>query len=72
MIHLHVRDARGNHTLDPDLYRSATAAIQRAVGERLVIQMSSEAGGMRLRQTRARVRNCRGDVRWTRARGIRK
>ena len=45
MIHLHVRDADGNHTLDPDLYRSATAAIQRAVGERLVIQMSSEAGG---------------------------
>jgi uncharacterized protein (DUF849 family) len=32
MIHLHVRDAHGNHTLDPDLYRSATAAIQRAVG----------------------------------------
>jgi uncharacterized protein (DUF849 family) len=40
-----VRDAHGNHALDPDLYRSATAAIQRAVGDRLVIQMSSEAGG---------------------------
>lgn len=44
MIHLHVRDAEGKHTLDPAAYREAIAAIRRAVGERLVIQVTSEAG----------------------------
>lgn len=44
MIHLHVRDADGRHTLDPEIYRQATAAIRRAVGDRLVIQVTSESG----------------------------
>ncbi|MGA0532433.1 3-keto-5-aminohexanoate cleavage protein [Hansschlegelia sp. KR7-227] len=45
MIHLHVRDADGRHLLDADAYAAATAAIRRAVGDRLVVQITSEALG---------------------------
>lgn len=44
MIHLHVRDPGGRHTLDPGVYHQAITAIKRAVGERLVIQVTSESG----------------------------
>ncbi len=46
MIHLHVRTRAGAHSLDPEAYRAATAAIRAAVGERLVVQISSEAVGL--------------------------
>ncbi len=46
MIHLHVRDGDGRHTLDADAYRAAIEAVKREAGERLVIQMTSEAVGM--------------------------
>ena len=45
MIHLHVRDGRGAHTLAPDCYRQALAAIRRRAGEELLVQVSSEAAG---------------------------
>jgi uncharacterized protein (DUF849 family) len=45
MIHAHVRNADGSHLLDADAYRDAIAAIRSAVGERLVIQITSEAVG---------------------------
>jgi 3-keto-5-aminohexanoate cleavage enzyme len=45
MIHVHVRDAEGQHVLDADLYRDATAAIRREVGQGLVIQATTEAVG---------------------------
>lgn len=45
MIHVHVRDRDGKHALDADLYGDATAAIRAAVGERLVIQITTEAAG---------------------------
>jgi len=45
MIHLHVRDAAGRHSLDPDTYRAAIDAIRRRVGQRLVIQVTTEAAG---------------------------
>lgn len=45
MIHLHVRDRSGGHSLDADLYREAIAAVRREVGEGLVIQVTSEAVG---------------------------
>lgn len=45
MIHLHVRDASGAHTLDADLYREAIAAVRAAVGERMVVQITTEAVG---------------------------
>jgi uncharacterized protein (DUF849 family) len=44
MIHLHVRDADGRHSLDPGAYQDAINAVRAAVGERLVIQITSEAG----------------------------
>jgi 3-keto-5-aminohexanoate cleavage enzyme len=46
MIHAHVRKADGSHLLDADAYREAIAAIHGAVGERLVIQITSEALGI--------------------------
>jgi 3-keto-5-aminohexanoate cleavage enzyme len=46
MIHVHVRNAEGRHLLDADAYAQATAAIREAVGERLVIQITSEALGI--------------------------
>jgi 3-keto-5-aminohexanoate cleavage enzyme len=45
MLHLHVRDAAGAHSIDADLYRQATAAIRGAVGDRVVIQITTEAVG---------------------------
>ncbi len=45
MIHLHVRDAEGQHCLDPDIYRATMAQICEAVGDRLVLQITSESFG---------------------------
>lgn len=45
MIHLHVRDRDGAHTLDADAYRAAIDAVKREAGERIVIQVTSEAVG---------------------------
>ncbi len=45
-IHVHVRDRDGRHTLDPEAYRAAFAAIERAAGKnRLVLQATSETAG---------------------------
>ncbi len=46
MIHLHVRNLDGSHSLDSNLYRSAVRAIERAVGDQLSIQITSEAAGV--------------------------
>ncbi|GAB4186319.1 MAG: 3-keto-5-aminohexanoate cleavage protein [Thalassobaculales bacterium] len=46
MMHVHVRKPDASHTLDPDAYRDAFAAIRGAVGDRLVLQMTSEALGV--------------------------
>lgn len=43
MLHMHIRDAQGRHSLDPDTYRAATAAVRQAVGQALVVQITSEA-----------------------------
>lgn len=45
MIHLHVRDADGAHVLDAEAYRTATARILGAVGDKLVVQITSESMG---------------------------
>ena len=45
LLHLHVRDDEGRHSLEPDLYRQAISAIRAAVGERLIIQITTEAVG---------------------------
>jgi len=46
ILHLHVRDAENNHTLDVDRYRASIAAIKNAVGSDLIIQTTSEAVGI--------------------------
>ena len=46
MIHLHVRDRDGGHSLELEAYRAAIAAIAEAVGDELVIQVTSEAVGL--------------------------
>ena len=46
MIHLHVRDKEGRHLLDADAYRQALASVRAAVGDRMVIQITSEALGI--------------------------
>jgi 3-keto-5-aminohexanoate cleavage enzyme len=45
VLHLHVRGEDGAHTLDSDCYRAAIDAVRRTVGERLVIQITTEAVG---------------------------
>lgn len=45
ILHLHVRDREGRHSLDPTLYRAATEAIREAVGARIVVQITTEAVG---------------------------
>ncbi len=43
MLHLHIRDAQGRHSLDVEGYRTALAALEKAVGQELVVQVTSEA-----------------------------
>jgi len=45
MIHLHVRDSAGGHSLDSDSYKTAIAAIRSEVGQRVIIQVTSESVG---------------------------
>jgi uncharacterized protein (DUF849 family) len=45
VLHLHVRDDNGKHTLDVDRYRQAIDAICKSVGNELVIQVTTEAVG---------------------------
>lgn len=43
MIHMHVRQPDGRHLLDAQAYQEATAAVRGAVGQDLVIQITTEA-----------------------------
>ena len=46
MIHLHVRDREGRHSLEPQAYREAIGAIRRRIGDDLIIQATSESAGV--------------------------
>lgn len=46
MIHAHVRDANDRHLLDAEAYRGMIAAIRGAVGDKVVLQITSEALGI--------------------------
>ncbi len=46
MIHMHIRDAQGRHSLDVEGYRDAWRAVRGAVGAELVMQITSEAAGV--------------------------
>ena len=43
MLHLHIRDAQGRHSLDVQGYRDALQAVKAAVGDEMVLQITSEA-----------------------------
>ena len=45
ILHLHVRNDKGGHSLDSNRYRAAIAAIQDRVGNGIIIQATSEAVG---------------------------
>ncbi len=45
MIHLHVRDDDDAHVLDAGRYRAATQAIRDAVGDAMIVQVTTEAVG---------------------------
>ena len=63
MFHLHVRDSEDRHTLDADAYRAAIKAIREAVGDSLVIQVTSEAVGLyRPAEQMAMVRDVRPEA----------
>ena len=46
LIHVHVRNTVGHHSLDVDEYRRVLAAIQARVGDSLVAQVTTEACGI--------------------------
>lgn len=48
VIHLHVRDEHGGHSLDTARYRSVTDAIHETLGERLLVQVTTESVGIYL------------------------
>lgn len=45
MIHIHVRDAAGAHSLDAQRYEAAIRAIRDRIGHSLIIQITTEALG---------------------------
>jgi 3-keto-5-aminohexanoate cleavage enzyme len=46
MLHLHVRDASGRHSLDAGLYKDALAGLRAAIGRDMVLQVTTESGGV--------------------------
>ena len=45
VLHLHVRDREGRHTLDADTYRAAMRSIAERTGHALIVQVTTEAVG---------------------------
>lgn len=45
MMHFHVRDETGRHTLAPEIYRPVLDRLKGEVGDKLLLQVSSEAAG---------------------------
>jgi len=43
MLHLHIRDTAGRHSLDVEGYREALRVLHAAVGDTMVLQVTSEA-----------------------------
>ena len=63
MIHLHIRDASGGHTLDADAYKAAISAVRAEVGQNIIIQVTSEAvGRYRVEEQMAMVRAVRPEA----------
>lgn len=54
LLHLHVRDDAAGHSLDPARYRDSIAAVKDAVGNQLIIQITTEACGIYGREEQIR------------------
>ena len=46
LLHLHVRDAEGRHSLDAVAYRDAINAVRSFTGTDLIIQITTESAGV--------------------------
>lgn len=46
MLHLHVRNADTTHSLDAELYRSWLKVVESRVGEQMLLQITTESGGL--------------------------
>ena len=46
VLHLHIRDRDGGHSLDAETYRDVLTALHGVVGRDMVLQMTTEAGGV--------------------------
>ncbi len=46
VLHLHIRDDRGRHSLDAESYKDIFAALRGVIGRDMVLQMTTEAGGI--------------------------
>jgi 3-keto-5-aminohexanoate cleavage enzyme len=55
LLHMHVRDESGGHSLDPRRYRAAIEVVRRAVGSSMVIQITTEAVGVYTPEEQMRV-----------------
>ncbi len=55
LLHLHVRDENYGHSLDVDRYIEAIAAIREAVGDGLIVQVTTEAVGIYSREQQMQV-----------------
>lgn len=53
VLHCHARDADGRHSLDPELNRRYLDAVRRAVGDELIVQLTTEAAGIYPRDAQA-------------------
>jgi uncharacterized protein (DUF849 family) len=63
VLHLHVRDDQGRHSLDAGLYNDIFAALRNVVGKELVLQMTTESGGIFARDVQmAAVREVRPEA----------
>jgi len=45
LLHLHIRDKNGRHSLSADIYQRTICAIREQTGDSLIIQITSEAAG---------------------------
>lgn len=46
VIHLYVRDENDKHTLEPSIYKEAISEIKKGIGDKLIIQCTSESVGI--------------------------
>ena len=46
MLHMHIREPDGRHSLDAGIYREALCTVRAAVGDAMVLQVTSEAAGV--------------------------